>query len=175
VKRLLILILLSPALGYVSHQDPAPTPTDEKIYEAKEVDSSVKILSKPEASYTFAAVRQHVVGVVRLTAIFTRNGEIRNVQVVNGLPAGLTENAIAVARQIAFTPAMKNGHPVSQKLMIVYSFELFETVIHGQQFPKLFYDQRCRDYSNIAAENMVFFTSEKEAKKAGYKKSKTCP
>lgn len=62
---------------------------------------------------------------------------------------------------------------MSQQMMIDYKFELIERIIHGQRYPKLFYDESCRDYSNIASENMVFFTSEKEAKKAGYKKSKT--
>jgi len=60
-------------------------------------------------------------------------------------------------------------------MVLEYKFELVERIIHGQRFPKLFYDEGCRDYSNIASNNMVFFTSEKEAKKAGYKKSKTCP
>ena len=180
MKCLAILILLSTLSGHSVQQSAAPTtqdptPTDEKIYQPKEVDSSVKILSKPEASYTFAAGRQHVVGVVRLTVVFARSGEINDVQVINGLPAGLTENAIAVARQITFTPAMKNGHPVSVRMVLVYNFELFERVVHGQKYPALFYDERCRDYTNIDSENMIFFTSEKEAKKAGYKKSKTCP
>ena len=180
MKRVLALILLSTASGYLSHQNPArtdqnPSGTDDKVYEAKEVDSSVKVLSKPDPRYTQEALRQHVVGVVKLTAVFAGDGEIKNIQVTNGLPAGLTESAIAVARKITFTPAMKEGRPVSQRMIIEYRFELMERIIHGQRFPKLFYDERCRDYSNIAPENMVFFTSEKEAKKAGYKKSKTCP
>ena len=178
MKRILVLILLGAAWGYVSPQVAAGTdqkPTDDKVYEAKEVDSRIKILSKPEAEYTNEATEQHVVGVVRLSAVFTGSGEIRNIEVVNGLPAGLSEQAVAVARQITFSPAMKDGHPVSQRVMIVYTFEIARRIIHGQHFPKLFYDERCRDYSYISAENMVFFTGEKEAKKAGYKKSKTCP
>jgi len=70
---------------------------------------------------------------------------------------------------------MKDGQAVSVQMVLTYKFDLVGTIIHGQRFPALFYDERCRDYSNIASENMVFFTSEKEAKKAGYKKSKTCP
>ncbi len=180
MKQALILILLATASGYLSQPNPVrldqnPNTTDDKVYEAKQVDSTVKILSKPDPRYTAEAARQHVVGVVRLTAIFAADGEVKNVQVVNGLPAGLTENAIAVARRITFTPAMKDGRPASQRTTIVYTFELMERIIHGQRFPKLFYDERCHDYTNIEADNMVFFTSEKEAKKAGYKKSKTCP
>lgn len=180
MKLILVLILLAIATAYLLPQDPAQTdqkqaPTNEKVYERKEVDSTVKILSKPEPAYTNEASEQHVVGVVRLTAIFRHDGAIRNIEVVNGLPAGLTENAIAAARKITFTPAMKEGQPVSQKLMIVYQFQILERIIHGQRMPKLYFDKRCDDYFNIPSWNMVFFTSEKEAKKAGYKKSKTCP
>jgi TonB family protein len=149
--------------------------SDEKVYEGKEVDTKVKILSQPDAVYTNQAAREHVVGTVTLIAVLTRNGEVRNIEVVNGLPAGLTESCIAVARKITFTPAMKDGHAVSQKMQLEYNFQLTERIIHGQHFPKVFYDESCRDYTNIAPNNMVFFTSEKEAKKAGYKKSKSCP
>lgn len=178
LKPLLIVILVSMSSIYLSHQNLAQTDQDskaEKVYDGKDVDTKIKILSKPEAVYTNEAARQNVVGVVKLSAVFTSSGDVRNIEVINGLPAGLTENAIAVARQITFTPAMKDGQAVSVRMVLVYTFELTGRIIHGQKFPPLFYDERCRDYSNIAAENMIFFTSEKEAKKAGYKKSKTCP
>ena len=178
MKPLLILILFSISSIYLSPQNLAQTDQkapDEKVYDAKDVDTKVKILSMPDPGYTYEATRQHVVGVVKLSAVFTSSGDVRNIQVVNGLPAGLTENAIAVARQITFTPATKDGQAVSVQMILRYKFDLVGPIIHGQRFPALFYDERCRDYSNIAAENMIFFTSEKEAKKAGYKKSKTCP
>ncbi|MDT5059855.1 MAG: hypothetical protein QOH63_562, partial [Acidobacteriota bacterium] len=44
---------------------------------------------------------------------------------VSGLPNGLTERAIAAARQIRFTPAMKDGHAVSQYIQIEYNFNLY--------------------------------------------------
>jgi hypothetical protein len=180
LKSLLILILFSVSSTYLSHPNVAQTDQDskapdEKVYDPKDVDTKVKILSMPDPGYTSEATRQHVVGVVKLTAVFTSRGDIRNIQVVNGLPAGLTDNAIAVARHITFTPAMKDGQAVSVQMFLTYKFDLVGPIIHGQRFPALFYDESCRDYSNIASENMIFFTSEKEAKKAGYKKSKTCP
>jgi len=178
LKPLLVVILFSISSTYLSNQtqtDQNSKAPDEKIYDAKDVDTKVKILSMPDPGYTAEATRQHVVGVVKLTAVFTSGGDVRNIQVVNGLPAGLTENAIAVARQITFTPAMKDGQAVSVQMFLTYKFDLVGPIIHGQRFPALFYDESCRDYSNIASENMIFFTSEKEAKKAGYKKSKSCP
>src|SRR5689334_23188948 len=138
MKHFLILILLS----MLSVQEQKP---DEKVYQGKEVDTKVKVLSQPDAVYTFQAAREHVVGTVTLTAVFTGSGEIRNIDVVHGLPAGLTESAIAVARKITFTPAIKDGHPVSQRMQLEYNFQLTERIIHGQHFPKLFYGESCRD------------------------------
>jgi len=43
---------------------------------------------------------------------------------------------------------------------VVYTFELMERIIHGHRPLKLFYDERCRDYSSIASDNMIFFTNE---------------
>ncbi|MDX6695309.1 MAG: hypothetical protein QOF02_3861, partial [Blastocatellia bacterium] len=38
---------------------------------------------------------------------------------------GLTEKAIAAARQIRFSPAMKDGRAVSQFVQIEYNFNLY--------------------------------------------------
>jgi len=57
--------------------------------------------------------------------VFTPSGQITNIQAVKTLPFGLTERAIAVARLIKFTPAMKDGHPVSQYLQLEYNFNLY--------------------------------------------------
>lgn len=179
MKNFAFTALALALIGYwyspVFRQTQDSNKSDEKTYDANEVDRKVSILSKPEPTYTEEALRRHVVGVVELAAVFAGNGQIKNIEVRKGLPAGLTENAIAVARRITFKPASKNDHPVSQRVTIKYQFTLLERIIHGQQFPKIYYDESCPDYSNIAPNNMVFFTSEKEAKKAGFKKSKTCP
>lgn len=179
MKRLTIPILALALLGY-SHspgfpQDQDSSKTDEKIYEAKEVDRKAVVLSKPVPPYTEDAKRQNVMGVVELAAVLAASGEVKIIEVRKGLPGGLTEKAIAAAREITFTPAMKDRHVVSQKITLEYWFNRSDKIIHGQHFPKIYYDERCQSYSNIAPKNMVFFSSEKEAKKAGYRKSKTCP
>jgi hypothetical protein len=155
--------------------DQDPDQADERIYAAKDVDSRVKILSKPQAKYTPEALQKNVVGVVALRAIFTSKGEVRRIEALKRLPAGLTESATAAAGKISFTPAMKDGHPVSMWMQLEYTFESDLPIIRGQHFPKLYYDRKCRDYSNIAPDNMVFFVSEQQAKGNGYKKSKVCP
>ncbi|MBA3323229.1 MAG: energy transducer TonB, partial [Pyrinomonadaceae bacterium] len=38
---------------------------------------------------------------------------------------GLTEKAIEAARRITFTPAEKDGRPVSQYITLVYNFNIY--------------------------------------------------
>jgi len=44
---------------------------------------------------------------------------------VRTLPFGLTERAIAAARQIKFVPATKGGRPVSVFMQLEYNFNLY--------------------------------------------------
>ena len=85
----------------------------------------VKILSQPKPPYTDSARQNQVTGVVRLKVTFTANGQIGSISPVSGLPYGLTENAIAAARQIRFEPAKKNGQPVTSTRTVEYSFSIF--------------------------------------------------
>lgn len=48
-----------------------------------------------------------------------------NIRPVSSLPHGLTEQAIAAARQIKFTPALKDGRPVSRQVQLEYNFNLY--------------------------------------------------
>ncbi|MEP6570913.1 MAG: energy transducer TonB, partial [Acidobacteriota bacterium] len=76
-----------------------------RIFSPKEVSSKAHVLSKPEPQYTEEARKNQVVGTVVLRAVFTSGGQVSNIRAVSGLPYGLTERAIAAARQIKFTPA----------------------------------------------------------------------
>jgi TonB family protein len=62
--------------------------------------------------YTDAARTAAVEGVVTLDVIVDETGRTREIQVVEGLPHGLTEAAIAALRACRFTPGEKNGQPV---------------------------------------------------------------
>ena len=45
-----------------------------------------------------------------------------DIQVIKGLPFGITEKAIEAARQINFTPAEKHGETVSEVIRLEYEF-----------------------------------------------------
>jgi protein TonB len=90
-----------------------------------EVDQKVHLLSKPEPHYTEEARRSSVTGTVVLQVIFSSTGEITQIHAVHTLPFGLTERAIAAAREIKFVPAMKGGRPVSVYMQLEYNFNLY--------------------------------------------------
>jgi TonB family protein len=96
-----------------------------KIYSGKDVSSKARVLSKPEPQYTEEARKNQITGTVVLRAIFTSSGQVSSIRAVSGLPFGLTERAIAAARQIKFSPATKDGHPVSMYIQLEYNFNLY--------------------------------------------------
>jgi TonB family protein len=106
-----------------------PSPIDDsdpnKIYNGREVTQKARILSRPEPQYTESARKYQVTGTIVIRAVFYKNGEVTNIKAVKGLPHGLTQNAIAVTRQIKFTPAIKDGRQVSQFIQIEYNFNLY--------------------------------------------------
>src|SRR5690349_14540447 len=95
------------------------------IYEIKEVTQRARVKNIPAPEYTEEARAKHVQGTVVLTAVFCRNGTVKNIEVTKGLPYGLTENAIETTRHIQFQPAEKDGQIVSQRFRRECTFHLF--------------------------------------------------
>jgi protein TonB len=96
-----------------------------KTYRGNEVTLKAKIISKPEPQYTEEARKNQITGTVVLKAVLSSSGQVTSIRPVSPLPFGLTEKTIAAARQIKFTPAIKDGHPVSQWIQIEYNFNLY--------------------------------------------------
>jgi TonB family protein len=96
-----------------------------RTFNPKEVDQKARILFRAEPQYTEEARDHMLEGTVVLRAIFSSTGRVENIRVVSGLPYGLTEESVDAARQIEFSPAMKDGQPVSQYIQIEYNFRLF--------------------------------------------------
>ena len=97
----------------------------DRIFTGKEVTSKARLISKPEPQYTEDARKNQITGTVVLKVVFASNGSVTNIRTVSGLPYGLTERAIAAARQIKFVPATKDGHQVSMWMQLEYNFNLY--------------------------------------------------
>ena len=96
-----------------------------RVFRSDQVNQRARITSKPEPQYTEAARRNQVTGTVVLNVVFSRSGEVTNIRVIQSLPDGITEKAIAAARAIRFLPALKNNYPVSVYMQLEYNFNLY--------------------------------------------------
>jgi TonB family protein len=103
----------------------AATASSEKVFSGKDVDQRVHVLSKPEPQYSDEARRNGVIGTIVLRTVFSADGVVKNIRVMQALPYGLTTRAVRAARQIRFTPAEKDGKPVSMYIQLEYNFNLY--------------------------------------------------
>jgi TonB family protein len=97
----------------------------KRVFNPREVTQKARIISKPEPQYTEEARKNQISGTVVLRAVLSSGGSVTGIRAVSRLPYGLTEKAIAAASRIQFTPAMKDGRPVSQYVQIEYNFNLY--------------------------------------------------
>ena len=89
------------------------------------VTQPLQILAKPKATYTDAARTNNVQGSVRLKITLLANGSVGSITPVTRLPHGLTEQAIAAARNIRFKPKMINGVAQSVVVTFDYGFNIY--------------------------------------------------
>jgi len=90
-----------------------------------EVTTKARVVTKQEPSYTESARKSQVTGTVVLRAVFSVDGKVRHILVLNGLPHGLTEQAVKTARLIKFVPAKIGDRPVSTFVQLEYNFNLY--------------------------------------------------
>jgi TonB family protein len=102
-----------------------PDGDPNRTYTGPEVEQRARLLSKPEPQYTEEARRNQISGTVALRVVFSSAGEVVQIRPLRTLPFGLTERAIAAARQIKFVPALKGGRPVSVHMQLEYNFNLY--------------------------------------------------
>lgn len=85
----------------------------------------LKIRRKPKALYTDLARFYGISGSVTLRLTLLANGSIGSVTPMSTLPFGLTETAIASAREVEFEPAKVDGVPRTVSKTFVYSFTIY--------------------------------------------------
>jgi len=102
----------------------SPPPTNTETPSTSGVDTRPVRLSSPAPRYTEAARANGTQGSVLMRVLVGEDGTVKSVRVTRGLPDGLTEQAIEVARQTKFKPAMKDGKPVPLWVGLEISFNL---------------------------------------------------
>jgi len=95
------------------------------VYTGREVTTKARLISKPEPSYTEKARQEQIVGTVVLRCVFASDATVKHILIIQPLPSGLTERAIAAAKKIKFVPATRDGKPVSMMMQLEYNFNLY--------------------------------------------------
>jgi len=98
------------------------TREENDVYNSKQVTTKVKLTSKPEPEYTELASSNNVVGTVILRALLAADGTVKHIIVVQGLPDGLTWEAVRAAQRIKFVPATLEGRSVGVLMQLEYNF-----------------------------------------------------
>jgi TonB family protein len=116
-------------LAYIEQRASEPVTTDATrpplALTGREVTQKARVLSKPEPQYSDAARMAGVQGTVVIRAIFSADGEVKNLYLLEALPFGLTTNCMQAARRIKFAPATRDGRPVSMYIQFEYNFNLY--------------------------------------------------
>lgn len=92
---------------------------------AARVTQPLRITYKQKAQYTDAARTNGVQGTVTLRVTFLASGGIGSITTVKGLPHGLTEQAIAAARNMKFEPEMAGGVPRTTTRPVSFTFNIY--------------------------------------------------
>lgn len=127
-ERFLSSFKVSPDIKPIpEYGDPKGTDVndDGPVFRHEEVVQRARVLEKPEPGYTENARTFGVRGAVILRAVFSRTGKVTRIEIVKRLPHGMTDRCLRAARAIKFTPAIKDGAPVSTWMQLEYNFNLF--------------------------------------------------
>lgn len=103
-------------------------PSEADKHAIKQLSGNEKkatITAKPRARYTDAARMNDEQGKVKIAVELGADGEIKFIFPFDTLRFGLTEEAIAAAKQVKFEPAVKDGKNVSTIAILVYQFTLY--------------------------------------------------
>jgi hypothetical protein len=100
-------------------------PITGDTYMGRDVTTQARLRAKPVPISTERARAGQVRGTLGRRCVFASEGTVNHIQAKEALPAGLTEQAIAAAKQIKFIPATRDGKPVSMWMQLEYNFNLF--------------------------------------------------
>jgi protein TonB len=125
--------VLGGIIGSVPSAAPPPPPPPEKKEAPKPVTpqrikvggnvQSAKLVRQPRPVYPPLAKQARISGVVRLSAIISKDGTIQHLEVISGHPL-LVPSALEAVKQWVYQPTLLNGEPVEVQTQIDVNFTL---------------------------------------------------
>jgi TonB family protein len=101
-----------------------PAGNSQKPVVQVSVEKPVDITFKPRPDYTDQARKLRLEGEVLLRVLFTSTGEVRVLEVLQGLGHGLNESAVRAAERIRFKPAQRESQPIDSTAIVHIVFQL---------------------------------------------------
>jgi TonB family protein len=80
-------------------------------------------------AYSKEALAKGVEGELVVSALFRRDGKIKEVVVDQGLGYGLDERALDAVRRTEFEPARRDERPIDIRAQIVFNFSLMKVTV----------------------------------------------
>jgi TonB family protein len=100
---------------------------EERIYVGEDKGISwPKLVKRVQAQYDDSARAAKIEGMVKLLAVISKDGKVRDIIIKEGLDTRLDAKAIAAVKQWEFEPARLNGKPVSFRVELQVNFRLGE-------------------------------------------------
>jgi TonB family protein len=100
-------------------------PEQNEVFHVGSGVSPPKITFQPSPEFSEEARSTKFQGVVVLSMILDRSGEVRDIRVVKPLGCGLDANAVRTAKTLRFKPSEKDGTPVSVEVKFEVDFRLY--------------------------------------------------
>jgi len=110
---------------YVRATEQDKNSSDRLFWYPDEVAVKAHILQKSPPQYTEDARSVRMSGTVAMCVVLSAEGRVEHLLVLEGLPFGLNGSSIDAAKQISFTPGLREGHAVSMFMQLEYNFNLF--------------------------------------------------
>jgi TonB family protein len=94
------------------------------VYTCTQVDQQPEFTTRISPSYPEDARYNEIEGIVRVSLIVNKKGNPRSVKLVEPLHESIDKEVVQAIKRSSSTPAKKNGHTVSCRIIIPYRFKL---------------------------------------------------
>lgn len=129
------LVSKAPAPAPLKRARPAsesaqPNPISERLpsvpryFETREVDVPARVVNDVILHYPVSAFQQHISGAVKLKLFINQAGEVDKAEIIASEPREIFDAAaVAAAKQLRYSPALKDGAPVKTAKTIAITFD----------------------------------------------------
>lgn len=97
--------------------------SDQPVQMGSGISPPEKIFA-PQPGYTEEARQARIQGSVILQTVIDKQGKVRKVEVIKGLPLGLDASAVETVKTWTFKPASQEGEPIAVYYTLILNFSL---------------------------------------------------